>query len=117
MSLEAEQAAQEPAQDRTQMLRGAGMYVASVPSKLLLAFAFMRLWAWFVVPLGVRGLGYWHSVGLLFLLAFVRGWWEVHPTSGPSRKLLWEDTLGTIFYEAVGSVASLGIGWLIHLLA
>lgn len=92
------------------------MYLASVPSKLLLAFVFMSLWAWFIVPLGVRGLGFWHSVGISVLLAFVRGWWEVHPTSGPPTKLHWDDTLGTIFYEVTASAATLGVGWVIHLL-
>lgn len=31
------------------------------------------LWGWFIVPLGVRAIGYWHSVGLSLLFFLLTG--------------------------------------------
>jgi hypothetical protein len=38
---------------------------------LMNAFVFLKLWGWFVPPLGASAIGYAHSVGLCTLAAFV----------------------------------------------
>lgn len=34
------------------------------------ALVFMKYWGWFVVPLGVAGISYWHAFGLSLFIEF-----------------------------------------------
>lgn len=42
---------------------GAGLYNG---------FVFLKMWGWFVVPLGMPAIGFWHAVGLGTMMAMVR---------------------------------------------
>jgi len=43
--------------------------LAAVMGLFVWGFAFMLGWGWFVVPLGVPPITFWHAVGLKYLIA------------------------------------------------
>jgi hypothetical protein len=42
---------------------------------LLNAYFLLLLWHWFIVPLGVREITFWHSAGLSAMLSYFRSSW------------------------------------------
>lgn len=48
------------------------VFLIGVPFAMLQAFVMLKLWAWFVVPLGVRMVSFWQVMGLLLIIGFIR---------------------------------------------
>lgn len=49
------------------------LLLLSIPQLLWGAFTLLKMWAWFIVPLGVVQITLAHSIGLLFLLTGIKG--------------------------------------------
>ena len=67
------------------------------------------LWGWFMVPLGVVAITYWHAVGLGSLLSVYLG---SRGTSSNSDESLGEVLLKGLLLSVIIPLVSLGLGWL-----
>ena len=52
-------------------LKMLGLLPVLILGLLLNAYFLLLLWHWFVVPLGVREITYWHSAGLSVMLSYL----------------------------------------------
>jgi hypothetical protein len=76
------------------------------------AAVFLLLWRWFVVPLGVRDITYWHSMGILLVASYVKfNASENRDGQGAQywRRILRRSWCYLVFF--------LVVGWLVHLAA
>jgi hypothetical protein len=49
------------------------VFLLVIPGAAWSGFVLARLWAWFVVPLGVPAIGTWHAAGLSVLVSWMTG--------------------------------------------
>jgi len=82
--------------------------VLTLVETLYVAFVFMKLWNWFLVPLGIVPIGFFHSVGLLFLLGISGFFTFMMPKEVETA---W---LSSVIQIVFTTVALIG-GWLSHL--
>lgn len=66
------------------------------------------LWDWFLVPLGLPAIGFWHSVGICLMVAFLTYHYYNFQRSQPN--------LNEALIYVFSPLAVLGIGWVIHFL-
>lgn len=88
-----------------------GLVFAMPASVLLRAFTLATLWNWFAVPLGARGIGMVHALGLSLLLSAFK--------YNEAVKLRNQPDVGTLKYytrSLVISLAFLVFGWVYHIL-
>ena len=74
------------------------------------AFVFLWLWRWFVVPLGIRPIGFWHSLGILGVVGFVK--YDVRKDHEEHGAAYWQRVVKCAFGY---SIYFLVLGWLFHL--
>lgn len=88
------------------------LLVALVPLILLRAFVFLKLWAWFIVPVfGLPALGYASAIGLSLVAAMLQNHnvaKEKHKSDDPL-----EQVLNFISNSAAGSLLFLLFGWIV----
>lgn len=75
------------------------------------ALVLLWLWRWFIVPLGVAGISFWHSLGLCLLVSLLRV--NSNRVDGDERTF---DDFKLRFW--VGNILEgliFGAGWLVHL--
>lgn len=63
----------EEAEQATARLRLLGLLPLLFCGVLLNAYFLLLLWHWFIMPLGVRDITYWHSAGLSAMFSYLRG--------------------------------------------
>ncbi|KVP17288.1 hypothetical protein [Burkholderia ubonensis] len=76
-------------------------------------FVASTLWGWFMVPLGVVGINYWHAAGLAALLSVFlggRGMSQADDKSDLGKEI----TFGFVCAVAIPLLALLA-GWIAHL--
>ena len=77
-------------------------------STLVSGWAISTLWAWFVVPLGVVAIGFWHALGLSCLIVFFKlDLKKADPSKFSEVLFRWMGLLAT-------EVAIVGFGWVYH---
>lgn len=64
-------------------------------------FIFMFAWSWFIVPLGVMSLGFWHSLGIITLISVTLP--KTIPTGSG------DDNIESLIYNIVYLTIVLGI--------
>lgn len=84
----------------------------SVPGTFLEAFVAMKGWEWFVVPLGVPAIGYWHAMGLTLLFYLVRRRFTAEGEM--AQKVLSSSTGYLVGHELVAPLLALLWLWLLH---
>lgn len=72
------------------------------------AYVTSILWAWFVVPLGVMAITYWHAVGLSCVVTAFIGVRTDDNKNGAEAESAWNHA----YLSAVMPALMLGIGWL-----
>lgn len=73
----------------------------------------MSLWGWFVVPLGVAAIGYWHALGFKILATIVvKG---ISETKSRKELIAGDDWLENLLSVPVTYLFVWGLGWLISL--
>lgn len=77
------------------------------PLTLLKSWVFIKLWGWFVVPMGVQQIEFWHAFGLLVIVNLI-----VSKVDYKSKK----DKEDSDNYEAAGAYIGLYLGPLFALL-
>lgn len=108
---------QEPISATTSSKRTEAIFMIGlmpIVTGLLSAFILLMFWRWFVKPLGVPDLNFWHSYGLIVIISFIRydNKRPVEPAMNvPDKELLTHlrrqyEPLAIFFF----------IGWLAHLL-
>ena len=80
--------------------------------RFLFAGVLLLLWSWFIVPLGVRHISYWHSFGLTALISFVR--YSGRPSKEEKRDARYWKEYVSNEYSAVAYFFV--IGWIAHLI-
>ena len=107
---EAEQIREEAKQasDRLKLL---GLFPLLLFGLLLNAYLFLLMWHWFIMPLGVRDITYWHSAGLSVMFSYLRGSQLQSKESRGYRE--WLEIIKTGFREVTFFFA---VAWLFHLL-
>lgn len=84
------------------------IFAIAIPIGMAQAYVLMSLWGWFVVPLGVAALGFWHAFGLSILIHFVQKQNYVSDE---------ESVLGKVVLKwLLGLVGAYGFGYVAHLL-
>jgi hypothetical protein len=86
------------------------------------AFVFLMLWRWFLLPLGLPNLTYWHSLGLIVIFSFFRfdgrqfeksALTSEDPEEPTSKGYNWYPLLGRQYGYLLFFLA---FGWVVHLL-
>lgn len=67
------------------------------------------LWGWFMVPLGVAPITYWHAVGLSLLLSVFLG---SRGMKNDKKESSTDSLINGFIYSVTIPAASIGIGWL-----
>lgn len=75
------------------------------------SFVATTLWGWFMVPLGVPSIGYWHAVGILSLISVLMGSRGLTYRSMQDK----EAKIYEIFIVAIIPAISLLVGWIAKL--
>ena len=78
---------------------------------LLNAYFLLLLWHWFIMPLGVRDITYWHSAGLSTMFSYLRG--SQLQSKEDRNHQEWGKIIKAGFREMAFFFA---IAWLFHLL-
>jgi hypothetical protein len=83
------------------------------------AFVSVRLWGWFIVPLGVPPINVWWAVGIGLVGAVLANEGASRPTvlatiRGEDDD---EEDVQVIFIKAIAVLFALGIGWVAHIVA
>jgi len=73
---------------------------------LLRGWVLSLLWDWFLVPLGVPSVGFWHAVGLCLVVTFLTYHYYNFQRSKPNL-------IEALVY-VLSPLAVLGIGWVVH---
>lgn len=81
----------------------------TVPLFVLNGFVLSNLWAWFVVPLGAPPIGIAEGIGLAIVVAAMRD-----STPRPQKE---EDFTTMAIRVFVGPFITLGIGYVVHVVA
>jgi len=102
-------------------LKGLGVIFFAFLGPFWSAFVFLRLWQWFIVPLGMRDITYWHSLGLVIVVQFLllsaysrnddkRGNNKnTKPDWAHWKRRLWRGNLIEAFYLFTGWLAHYGV--------
>ena len=80
-----------------------------VAGVFLNALTILLLWNWFVVPLGLKPVGYWHALGLSLFVSFIRGADKEYPKDAQGWKRHCKGGYATLVFFGIS-------GWLVHLL-
>lgn len=80
---------------------------------LLNAYFLLLLWHWFIVPLGVREITFWHSAGLSSLLSYLRDSWHKSQDEEKQNYQYWSRRIRAGFGELAFYFV---LTWLFHLL-
>ncbi len=87
-----------------------GLFPVLLFGLLLHAYFLLLLWHWFVMPLGVRDINYWHAAGLSAMFSYLRG---SQLQNKENRDYYdWVKIIKTSFREMVFFFV---IAWLFHL--
>jgi len=83
------------------------------------AFVFLWLWRWFIVPLGVLNITYWHSFGLVIIIQFLLlsvslSREDMENSSERKAKPDWAYWKRRLWRGNVTEAFFLVIGWLVH---
>lgn len=84
-----------------------------LPAKIVAeAFIVQTMWGWFVVPLGVPALGFWHAAGFSVLWTYLSPKYSIyHDASDESELDYWRRIakvwLGMAFYLVLGFIVHL----------
>lgn len=79
-----------------------------VPMVVLRAYVIARLWAWFMVPLGVAEIGLAQAAGLVLLVSMIRN----RPANAAEPDPEWKFILPKTVVDNIGaSLAALLMGW------
>ena len=73
------------------------------------AYVILLFWNWFVVPLGLKPVGYWHALGLSLFVSFIRGADKEYPKNAQGWKRHCKGGYATLVFFGIS-------GWLVHLL-
>jgi len=91
------------------------MMVLAVLSSFLGAVVLVDMWGWFVAPLGVASITFWHAMGLLSLLSLMKlGVAQVKNDDAEADKEWWSDTLFQIIHFTAGYLFAWGFGAIWH---
>lgn len=77
----------------------------------LTAFVLMKLWNWFVVPLGVMRLSFWHAAGI-FVLAHLVLSSGIFINTTPGADVTAADVFQQYYARLWGTLAALGFGFI-----
>lgn len=77
------------------------------------AFVLWKLWTWFIVPLGVVHISYWHAYGLDVFFGLIAAGAVVYYGKDQTEN----DRFELIVGKAVGFAFALGAGYVAHKLA
>lgn len=72
-------------------------------------FVLVKMWLWFVVPLGVPEIAYWHAFGIGLLISYT-----THQLPGNPPKLEAEDHIANAIGRLLATFIVWGAGSLIH---
>jgi hypothetical protein len=75
-------------------------------------FVAATLWGWFMIPLGVKAIGYWHAVGLAALLNVLLGSRGINKTHDENVQYI---AIKGLFYATIIPLFCLGLGYLAKL--
>jgi hypothetical protein len=84
---------------------------AVVPATAWRAYALVRAWDWFVVPLGVTPIGLWHAAGISMIVKFLA---QKNDEDDIDDDAWIGKKLRQLALWAVGPAWVLGIGYLMH---
>jgi hypothetical protein len=95
--------------DKTKLL-GCIIGFLALPFLMALKAVVVRdLWLWFVVPLGVAALSFWHAMGLSSLVALLTH--QIAKSEFEDEEHGWAFRLVTL---VIAYLFAWGLGWLIH---
>ena len=83
--------------------------VVAVASALLDGWAISRLWAWFLVPLGVPAITIVHAIGISLLFSL----FKPHVSSSSDKKKGLAVLLGTLIAAFLVPLLAVGMGWIV----
>lgn len=81
------------------------------------AFVLMKLWGWFIVPLGVMPLGYWQAYGVDIMIGLVALATMTNATLADMTRAAENDessTLSTTLAKTISYALALGTGYIAH---
>ena len=99
--------------DENTILYAVLSFAIAVPSIMWRGFVLAKLWAWFVVPLGLPVIGMWHAAGLAGLTAYVADSAALHNRQDDGKTPR-ERFLYAAGFAAVAPLLVWGAGALIH---
>jgi hypothetical protein len=81
-------------------------------SLLLHGWATYKLWSWFIVPLGVPEIGFFHALGIVIFVGFVAGFRNSYSEfqNAQDCKII----IDCVLYLYVRPILVLVFGWLLH---
>lgn len=94
------------------------MWLSGVAAFLLYGWVLLLYWRWFVVPLGVRDISYWHCLGLVLFAYFLRLgelrvlYRDQNERLRHGKTVAWTEYLRYVLSSMAATVA---VGWLLHL--
>jgi len=80
--------------------------IGGIIATLLKGIALISLWNWFVVPLGVMPIGFWHALGLSSLITYLTIYQIPEKTPNPTKSLI---------ESCILSLIILFFGWIYHM--
>lgn len=88
-------------------------FILAWPVNLLWVWAFLKLWAWFAVPLGAPVVGLWHGFGLLLVVYMIRATvLPSHMLDGPKQSE--PEKWGRMFASVIASLIFVGAGYIVQ---
>lgn len=89
-------------------LVGLGAFMVNVALVPWRTFVLMKLWAWFVAPLGLPAIGLAHALGIILVVGFLRpDRIEKTPDKTP------QEVVFKTFERAAVTALALAVGWMI----
>ena len=82
-----------------------GLIVVMLPLILLRAFVLVKLWSWFLVPLGIFEINYAYAIGISLIVSYLTHQTEANKDENLDTKKYW---LSAIFQPLI----TLLIGWI-----
>jgi len=108
---------QEPISATTSSKRTKAIFMLGlvpIATGLFSAFIFLMFWRWFVKPLGVPDLDFWHSYGSIVIISFIR--YDNKRPIEPATKIPDKELLTNLRRQYQHLAIFFFIGWLAHLL-
>lgn len=93
------------------LTRGIGV-LAGIAGVFVNGLAAMLLWGWFVAPIGVMAIGYWHAIGVSLVVGLLAR--RAQTADANTFAQVWSEAWNRIVHGLFRPALFIAIGWLVH---